>query len=479
MSDKVETTPGQLARFLTHGFEQWYGQVPARWPEPELAYTVDPDAGYTPAELEAIAGALGLWSDVCNISFAFTSDEGEADLGFTKNDDGVAFADAIRSEANPRAYETCVISIDTSVLGWDDLTTLGFYGYETLIHEIGHALGLGHPGPYNGNVDWDTQVVADIDTRQYSVMSYNEPWRSGADFVGEAPPAAFGAFGWSCVTPMLVDIIAIQRLYGANLSTRADDTTYGFNSTAGRAEYDFDTNAQPILCIWDGGGVDTLDLSGFGHASDVTLVGGQFSSVGGLVGNLSIARGVVIENAVGGFGDDTIRGNGADNDLRGGDGNDRLMGRTGDDTLDGGAGNDMLNGGEGNDVLTGGDGDDTLLGQAGADLLMGEAGDDRLNGGEGDDTLIGGAGNDTLIGGGGADTFVFDKGWGRDVVLDFTPGEDRLWFTHLGEEDDLLGRFVQRGDDAVLTIAEDGARDVLVLKHVAVASLMASDVLFG
>ena len=97
--------------------------------------------------------------------------------------------------------------------------------------------------------------------------------------------------------------------------------------------YDFTSNTNPVMSIWDAGGMDTLDLSGFSQSQVISLVEGAFSSVAGLIDNLSIAYGAVIENAVGGSENDTITGNASANTLDGG---------TGSDTLDGGAGNDRI-----------------------------------------------------------------------------------------------------------------------------------------
>ncbi|TDR82125.1 VWA domain-containing protein [Paludibacterium purpuratum] len=108
----------------------------------------------------------------------------------------------------------------------------------------------------------------------------------------------------------------------------------------------------------------------------------------------------------------------------------RIHGGEGADTLLGGIGADWLDGRGGNDKLFGMDGNDHLYGGLGNDWLFGGEGDDVLVGGAGDDVLVGGPGNDTLTGGPGRDVFKWyeeDYG-GRDRVLDFTRGEDRLDF---------------------------------------------------
>ncbi len=170
--------------------------------------------------------------------------------------------------------------------------------------------------------------------------------------------------------------------------------------------------------------------------------------------------------------------------LEGTDGADLVWGRHGDDILRGGAGDDVVGGGQGADVLAGGTGADWLQGGAGpdflsggdlsdpfgeldaaADTLDGGSGNDRLTGGGGDDTLIGGRGDDLLAGDAGDDVFVFDRrAFGRDRIVDFTPGEDCLDLRGLGLEfervdtngDGLIGAddrgVSQEGPDLVMAL---------------------------
>lgn len=95
-------------------------------------------------------------------------------------------------------------------------------------------------------------------------------------------------------------------------------------------------------------------------------------------------------------------------------------------------GGDALRGTEGKDLAMGYGGDDRLFGLAGNDDLHGDAGRDWLAGGRGDDLIVGGAGDDLLAGGPGIDVFEFRRGSGHDVVVDFTPGTDRLDLTAHG-----------------------------------------------
>ena len=110
---------------------------------------------------------------------------------------------------------------------------------------------------------------------------------------------------------------------------------------------------------------------------------------------------------------------GADNDLiTTGAGDDKIHGRAGDDTIAAGAGDDILQGGTGKDKLEGGSGEDLLHGNQGRDSLNGGAGEDVIYGGNGADLLVGGTGKDLLYGGAQKDVYLFDRGFGHDIVHD-------------------------------------------------------------
>ena len=218
---------------------------------------------------------------------------------------------------------------------------IGQYGFETFIHEFGHALGLDHMGDYNGSGDWTPSCYQD--STVYTVMPYFGPDHDDGE--GQVAWANWTAGGltYSPQTPMLNDIQAIQSIYGANTSTRSGDTVYGFNSNVTgslSAIYNFSQNLHPILTVYDTGGADTLDLSGWGTASRIDLNGGAFSDCNSMTNNLCIASSSVIENLTTGGGADTLTGNSAANRLIAGAGQDSLQGNSGNDWLDGGTGDD-------------------------------------------------------------------------------------------------------------------------------------------
>ena len=401
------------------------------------------------AQRAAIHDALADYSDVAKLTFhevapGGTSWDATVRFGsYSSNIDGAGAFAYMPGSTAPGSVDGDVWLNNTSVSR--SRLDPGSYSFNTLIHEIGHAMGLAHPGDYNAapgvSITYGRNAQFIEDSHQYTVMSY---------FDGAHTTPGFQDYP---DTLMLYDIYAVQQLYGANMATRAGDTTYGFHSTLAGTVYDFATNAHPVLCIWDGGGRDTLDLSGYRQDQTIDLHDGAFSSVGGEVNSLSIAVGAVIEDAIGGGGNDTIVGNAADNALGGRGGSDRLSGGAGNDIAHGDGGGDNLIGGRGDDRLYGDAGSDRLNGQAGADRLAGGSGGDRmyggiggdrlsgnrgddhligggqadhLNGGAGADTLNGGAGHDVLTGGAGADRFVFGTGAGHDSITDFDPTADLL-----------------------------------------------------
>ncbi|MGQ8775258.1 serralysin family metalloprotease [Serratia sp. NA_112.1] len=291
--------------------------------------------------------SLQSWADVANLKFVEVAPDQKSNITFG-NYEGSGQAYAIKPFSGAgndyRGHNTDGQSwfninydyADPSYGVYANLhPNLGNYGRLSITHELGHTLGLDHPGKYNADEknppNYSMANYAE-DTRQFSIMSYWDESYTGGDNGGHFAAA-----------PLVDDIAAIQHLYGANTTTRTGDTVYGFNSNTGRDFYTLtDSNQKLVFSVWDAGGNDTLDFSGYMQNQRINLTEGSFSDVGGLKGNVSIALGTVIENAVGGSGNDVIVGNDAANIIHGGAGNDVIYGGGGQDQLFGGTGKDIF-----------------------------------------------------------------------------------------------------------------------------------------
>ncbi|MDB5554889.1 MAG: Alkaline metalloproteinase [Rhizobium sp.] len=362
-------TPDEIAWQLIDNGNALFGDEPAAFHiGKDRSLTVNIAALTTEGQALAIA-ALKAWTDVTGIKFVQTT--GTAEIAFDDaNGGGYAnpiFADGVITSAT--------INIGTDVLN-DFGTGFNSYSYETYIHEIGHAIGFGHGGNYNGTAVYGQDNFYLNDSLAYSIMSYMQT--QGDEFSGNIVNTFVDADFRYMLTPAIADIIAIQNLYGDQVqtSTRKGDTTYGFNSNTGNAALDAAVTfgSDMYFCVYDDSGKDRLDFSQATVDQTINLNALAASNVLGGKMNLAIARGTVIESALGGSADDTMIGNKVTNSLS-------AFG--GDDTLRGGGGNDKLLGGIGLDLLNGGTGKDRLTGGADVDL------------------------------------FFFQRGYGRDVITDF------------------------------------------------------------
>ncbi|WP_428698922.1 M10 family metallopeptidase C-terminal domain-containing protein [Stappia sp.] len=251
--------------------------------------------------------ALLAWANVTGITFNFVTSGGE--ILFDDNGSGASNS----STTSGNAILESRVNISTSWLA-NSGTTIDSYSFQTYIHEIGHALGLGHGGNYNSSATYGLDTHYANDSWQATVMSYFDQTENTSITASRA----------YIVTPMIADIVAIQNLYGTPTTIRTGNTTYGENSTAGGyLDTLLSASTNPIaLTVHDNGGFDTLDFGTQTAAQLIDLRPESISNVGGLIGNLSIARGTIIENAIGGSGNDTIHGNSTHNLIYGNGGSD-------------------------------------------------------------------------------------------------------------------------------------------------------------
>jgi len=328
-----------------------------------------------------------------------------------------------------------------------DLAEKGTWGYATMLHEIGHTMGLkhGHQDYTNSDLSFyfgttprfGTQsLTPDRDGQAWSLMTYTPAPFTNSGFAGEKinQPQTY----------MQYDLAALQYMYGANYNTNATDSVYTFSQTTGEMFINGVGQGAPsgnkiFLTVWDGGGNDTIDVSNYAGGVTVDLRPGEFSTFdqSQLANNLAyqnlvnLAPGNIamsllynndvrslIENARGGVGNDVFVGNSANNLLDGGEGSDTVIftGAAGVTVTLSEAGADTV-------VTTAAGGTDTLRsieniqGTVADDVLTGNSLNNTLSGGQsGADRLFGGGGDDRLIGGGFTTNTTFSAPSRPDIV---------------------------------------------------------------
>jgi serralysin len=397
---------------------------------------------WSKTEKTALKAALKAWSNVAGITFTETSSSFNADLNYWLGG-AQDFDGALGWHEMPASFIPAPLNGAFNKGGYSWKTNsmhAGSHAFLIMLHEIGHGLGLGHPHEPGSQFpgvtsEFDSYGTYRLNQGIFTTMSYNQGWHA------RYPNHDDINYGYQ-MTPMALDIAAIQAIYGANMSYNAGANNYVMPSS--------NKAGAGWACIWDAGGYDRIYAGDTSKSAIIDLrtatltgwnAGGYISSHSGVIGGFTIANGVVIEAAIGGSGNDTITGNAVGNALSGKEGNDRLNGLNGDDALYGDAGNDTLVGsygtdtanyasyasairidlrktaaqatGAGSDTLSSienlktGSGNDVLSGNDLANRLEAGAGNDWMSGNGGNDMMLGGSGNDTHLGGSGIDTVYF------------------------------------------------------------------------
>lgn len=389
------------------------------------------------AEITAFKYAIGLFSSVCNLKFQQASSASTANMVWWQRDLGPGLLGQHEIPYGGPVWG----GFNHTAASWSYLQK-GGNGLYTILHELGHGLGLAHPHDGGSNGTRFPGVTSPFDNGTsglnqgiWTVMSYNSGWdRAGSSRDQYGSQGGLGAF----------DIAALQELYGVNTNTRTGDNVYTIPTANGAG--------TGWSCIWDAGGRDTIsgaaargavtiDLRAANLIDGSAYAGGYVSRASSIAGGFTIAKGAVIEKAIGGNYNDRLTGNSADNSLNG---------RAGIDTLSGGAGNDIFYVDNVRDVVTDTTGSDRVyasvsyaLGSSAAiELLKANSGSstttinltgssvaNEIVGHSGNNLIAGRGGADTLTGGAGRDTFLFNSradAAAADMITDFSVRDDTI-----------------------------------------------------
>jgi VCBS repeat-containing protein len=302
---------------------------------------------FTAVQRESVRDVLANYAAVSNLTFSEVTETStqHATLRYAESDStGTAWGyyPSTSSQGGDTWFNNSKHYYDNPVVG--------NYAYLTMLHETGHALGLKHPHEVSGSF---SSMPLDHDSLEYSVMSYRS--YTGASTTGGYTNASTSY----PQTLMMLDIAAIQEMYGANFATNGGDTVYKWSATTGEMFINGAGEGAPggnkiFMTVWDGGGHDTYDFSNYATNLKVDLSPGGWTTVStAQLADLNGAYAPGTHMAAGNIANALLyKGNTASliEDVIGGSGNDRIIGNVADNHFTGGRGSDYLDGGSGTDT---------------------------------------------------------------------------------------------------------------------------------
>ncbi|MDH6269174.1 Ca2+-binding RTX toxin-like protein [Rhizobium sp. SG_E_25_P2] len=289
---------------------------------------------WTVAQKNFYQNVLGEWTSVSRLTFEVTNSLSQADLvekivpQSAWGGGGITFADH-EVPGDALLYGNAIGRFWNKLVDPSDLTA-GSFAYETLLHELGHSIGLAHPHDNGGG----SSIYSDktYDHVLYTIMSYNDNYSFKSDGSIKVQKGELGphsqTYGFR-IDPAAFDIEAIQAIYGVKQSNTGDNV-YTLSDKNGYWTTPWDTGGKDTLS-YDGDRRAFIDLRPASMKEGASDAGGGVSYISGVFGGVTMAsnrtvKSAVIENAIGGDGNDTITGNSVNNRITGDDGNDTING---------------------------------------------------------------------------------------------------------------------------------------------------------